>query len=199
MDATVPHGWHYYWKTANLSAFDDPLADVLIEHTARSRSPWSYAMLFHLGGAVSAVETDATGCFQRDAVHSLNINAVWLPHEAIGDHETTWARNLHRAVTPHQRGVYLNILDRNDHDQLPAAFDDATYTKLASRSSSCDCRRSQGWSPLPPCLSARALEIRRLDRAPPASRTGGRGGWARRGLGGVQWHAGDDVGCRRRG
>ena len=132
VDATVPHGWHYYWKTANLSSFDDRLADVLIEHTARSRSPWSYSILFQLGGAVSAVEADATAYSQRDAVHSLNINAVWLPHEAIGDHETTWARDLHQAVAPHQRGAYLNFLDRDDHDQLPAVFDDATYAKLVA-------------------------------------------------------------------
>lgn len=132
IDATVPHGWHYYWKTANLPALDDQLAGLQVEHTARSRSPWSYTVLFHLGGAVSAVEADATAYARRDAVHSLNINAVWLPHEPIGDDETAWARDFHRAVEPQRQGAYLNFLDRDDHNEVPLAFGDATYTRLVA-------------------------------------------------------------------
>lgn len=132
IDATVPHGWHYYWKTANLPALDDQLAGVLVEHTARSRSPWSYTVLFHLGGAVGAVPAGTTAYSQRDAVHSLNINAVWLPNEAVGDDETTWARNFHLAVAPHQQGAYLNFLDRDDHDQLGTVYDHATHARLAA-------------------------------------------------------------------
>ncbi|MDP8978308.1 MAG: BBE domain-containing protein [Actinomycetota bacterium] len=132
VDATVPHSWHYYWKTANLPAVHDQLAGILVEHAARSRSPWSYTVLFHLGGAVSAVEADATAYSRRDAVHSLNINAVWLPHEPIGEDEAAWARDFHRAVEPHRQGAYVNFLDRDDRDQLPEVFGDATYTRLVA-------------------------------------------------------------------
>jgi hypothetical protein len=37
-DATVPHGWHYYWKSADLPALDDDVIDALTEHASRIRS-----------------------------------------------------------------------------------------------------------------------------------------------------------------
>lgn len=130
VDATVPHGWHYYWKTANLAALDDRLIDTMVEHSGRIQSPWSYAVLFHLGGAVAEIDENATAYTHRNAVHALNINAVWLPHETVGDDETTWARDFFAAVRPHQTGAYVNFLDRDDHDQVRAAFGDATYRRL---------------------------------------------------------------------
>ncbi len=87
---------------------------------------------FTSAAAVSAVDRHATAYPHRDAVHNLNINAVWLPNETIGHEETNWARDFHLAVKPRQQGAYLNFLDRDDHDQLPVAYDDATYNRLVA-------------------------------------------------------------------
>lgn len=73
-----------------------------------------------------------TAYSRRDAVHSLNINAVWLPHEPIGEDEAAWARDFHRALEPHRQGAYVNFLDRDDRDQLPEVFGDTTYTRLVA-------------------------------------------------------------------
>ncbi len=132
LDATVPHGWHYYWKTASFRSLDDHLIDTMVDHSARSRSPRSYAVLFHLGGAVSDVDHDATAYPDRAAAHTLNINAVWLPGEPVGEDEVAWTRQFAAAVSPHATGAYLNFLDRDDADRVRGVFGEATYQRLVA-------------------------------------------------------------------
>lgn len=97
---------------------------------SHATSPWSYTALFHLGGGVAEVDPDATAYSRRDVTHELNVNAVWLPHEPVRDAETAWARAFVADLEPHHGGVYLNFLDRDDQDRVPAAFAPAAYRRL---------------------------------------------------------------------
>ncbi|CAN5737379.1 hypothetical protein BH18ACT15_BH18ACT15_01080 [soil metagenome] len=130
VDATVPHGWHYYWKSAGLRTLGNDVIETMVDHAARISSPWSYAVMFHLGGAVAEVDSDATAYTRRDISHELNINAVWLPHEPIGDTETAWAKTFFANLEPSHAGAYLNFLDRDDDARTPEAFDSAAYARL---------------------------------------------------------------------
>jgi len=130
LDGTVPSGWHYYWKSAGLRQLDDTVIETMVDHASRAYSPWSYAALFHLGGAVAEVDPDTTAYSRRDVPHELSVNAVWLPHEPIGEAETAWARRFVADLEPHHAGVYLNFLDRDDQHRTPAAFGTAAYTRL---------------------------------------------------------------------
>ncbi|WP_254663359.1 hypothetical protein [Haladaptatus sp. W1] len=94
LDSTVLHGWHYYWKSTDLPELSDDLIEVLVDHAFSTKSPRSYAVLFHLGGAVSRVPGDATAYASRNAPHNININGVWRPDEDFAESETTWARAL---------------------------------------------------------------------------------------------------------
>jgi hypothetical protein len=107
----------------------DDVIDALIEHSSRIRSPWTYAVLFHLGGAIADVDQDATAYAHRRAAHNLNINAVWLPHQPDED-EIAWSREFFSAIQPHQVGAYVNFLDRDDAERVPAAYGEATYRRL---------------------------------------------------------------------
>ncbi|MGH2557080.1 MAG: FAD-binding oxidoreductase, partial [Actinomycetota bacterium] len=129
-DAGVPHGWHYYWKSAEIGPLEDPVIDTLVEHTSRIGSPWSYTIMFQLGGAVADVDEDATAYSNRRAAHNVNINGVWLPHQPIGDQETEWTRGFFADLEPHQSGIYLNFLDRDDQDRVPMAYAEDTYRRL---------------------------------------------------------------------
>jgi hypothetical protein len=129
-DTTVPHGWHYYWKSAGLRQLNDAVISTMVDHASRAASPWSYALLFHLGGAVAGADPDATAYSRRDVPHELNVNAVWLPGQAIGPAESTWARNYIAELEPHHAGVYLNFLDHDDQDCMAAAFTATAYTRL---------------------------------------------------------------------
>ncbi len=134
IDDTVPHGWHYYWKATDLDSLSDEVIDVVAEHAYDAASPWSYAAMFHLGGAVARSPREATAYPGRNAEHNIIIDAAWLPDqdEAIRPAETEWARTFLGALKPHRAGVYVNFLDADDDpSRIHEAYGDNTYWRLA--------------------------------------------------------------------
>ena len=129
-DTFVPHGWHYYWKSAGLRDLGGRVIDTLVEHAGRAGSPWSYTLLFHLGGAVADSDPHSTAYSRRDVTFELNINAVCLPDDPAADAETAWVRRFAADLEPHAAGAYLNFLDRDDHHRMPAAFEPTAYQRL---------------------------------------------------------------------
>jgi FAD/FMN-containing dehydrogenase/DNA-binding HxlR family transcriptional regulator len=138
LDPTVPHGWHYYWKGTGLQGLPDDAIDTLVEQTARARSPWSFAILFHLGGRVAEADPHATAYSRRDVPFELNINAAWLPDEPLADIEPAWARGVLAELTPHQAGVYVNFLDRDDRDRASSALIPTAAARLERLRASVD-------------------------------------------------------------
>ena len=135
MDDTVPHGWHYYWKSTNLTGLSDDAIAVIADHAYRACSPRSYSAMFHMGGAVARVPIDATAYAGRDVAHNIVIDAVWLPGES-DEHaaaETAWARRFLQALQPHRAGsVYVNFLDSDDDtSRVREAYGDLNYRRLA--------------------------------------------------------------------
>lgn len=130
LDPLVPHGWHYYWKSAELGLLGDDVIDAMVEHSLEVPSLQSFAVVFQLGGAVADVHEDGTAYSHRDAAHNININAAWLPG-AAGDEEIAWTRSFHAALEPHQSGAYVNFLDRDDDaDRVRLAYGDEKYRRL---------------------------------------------------------------------
>jgi FAD/FMN-containing dehydrogenase len=135
LDGTVRHGWHYYWKAANLAGLSDDAIAVIADHAYAASSPRSYATMFHMGGAVARVPNEATAYAARDVAHNVIIDAAWLPDES-GEHaadETAWARRFLQALQPHRAGgVYVNFLDSDDDSsRVREAYGDQTYRRLA--------------------------------------------------------------------
>ncbi|HEX2087383.1 MAG TPA: BBE domain-containing protein, partial [Solirubrobacteraceae bacterium] len=132
-DPSVPHGWHYYWKTVEVPTLTDGTIDTLVAHAGKPTSPKSYCIVFHLGGALSRVDAGATAYAQRDAAHNVNINAVWTPDDADGDRHIGWARTFFDAMQRHARGrVYLNFLGDEGQDRVRAAYGADAYDRLVA-------------------------------------------------------------------
>ena len=134
IDDTVPHGWHYYWKATNLAGLSDEVIAVVADHAYLASSPRSYAVMFHMGGAVGRVAPDATAYAGRDAPHNIVIEGVWLPEESgvTAPVETAWARGFFEALERHRSGVYVNFLDADDDaSRVREAYGDTTYRRLA--------------------------------------------------------------------
>jgi FAD/FMN-containing dehydrogenase len=130
-DATVPHGLHYYWRSHYLDELGDRVIDTLVDHAWNHRSPWSYTIVFQLGGAVGRVPEEATAFSGRGAGYALNINAV--ARDGGGYPElAAWARRMSEAMRPHGNGVYVNFLDREGDDRVRAAYGEAKYRRLAA-------------------------------------------------------------------
>jgi hypothetical protein len=134
-DDTVPHGWHYYWKATYLHAIPDEVIDMIVDHFYRATSPRTYALMFHMEGAVVRVPNDATAYSGRDVPHNIIIDAAWLPDQAdeVGTAEREWARAFLGALEPHRaKSVYVNFLDADDDtSRIREAYGDHTYRRLA--------------------------------------------------------------------
>jgi hypothetical protein len=135
LDDTVPHGWHYYWKSANLAGLTDDAMRIVADHAYAAASPRSYSAMFHMRGAVSRVPHGATAYAGREVAHNIVIDGVWLPEEAggIGDAETAWVRRFFQALQPNRAdGVYVNFLDSDDGaSRVRDAYGDVNYRRLA--------------------------------------------------------------------
>ncbi len=129
-DASVPHGWSYYWKARYLSPLTDDGIGTLIDHAWRHGSPRSYAILFHMGGAVRDAGEDRGSFGGRGAEHALNINAVWVESEER-DAQIAWCRSLFDETAPMSDGsVYVNFLGDEGADRVRAAYGDRTFARL---------------------------------------------------------------------
>jgi hypothetical protein len=131
LDATVPHGWNYYWKSTHLPGLHDDLIDVIAGHAFSSSSPRSYAAMFHLTGAVSRVAEGGTAFGNRQVSHAITLDAVWRPGEGFGDRDTAWTRRFFAALGRFREGVYVNFLG-NDEDpgRVREAYGDSIYERL---------------------------------------------------------------------
>jgi FAD/FMN-containing dehydrogenase len=131
-DPSVPHGWHYHWRSCELPPLTDGAIDALVEQAARITSPRSYVIVFQLGGAVARPEYD-TAFSQRDAAHNVNINAVWLEGDPDADRHVRWVHETQAALEPHARGrVYVNFLEDEGPERVRAAYGAATHDRLVA-------------------------------------------------------------------
>jgi FAD/FMN-containing dehydrogenase len=131
-DATVPPGWHYYWKSVELDGISPDVVESVVDHVDRITSPRSYTLVFPLGGAVADVDEAATAYPRRNAGFDVNINGVWLPEEvAHAPEHTEWVRSLFDRLEPSARGVYVNFLGEEGEDRVRAAYGASKYETLA--------------------------------------------------------------------
>jgi FAD/FMN-containing dehydrogenase len=129
-DVTVPHGWHYYWKSTELPPLQDELINVIVSNSLKITSPLSYSVIFQLGGAVATVPEDATAYSHRGAAHNININGVWLPGDQGAEEHTQWTRRFLDELEPFRAGVYVNFLMEEGQDRVRAAYGEEKYARL---------------------------------------------------------------------
>lgn len=130
LDASVPHGRGYYWKSEYLRPLSDALIDTLVAHAWRVATPGSYAAVFHMGGAVGREDPDDSAFEDRRATHAMTIDGVWSEPAAPGAC-IAWARGFWEAVRPHSTGrVYMNFLGEDGEDRVRAAYGTTKYERL---------------------------------------------------------------------
>jgi FAD/FMN-containing dehydrogenase len=129
-DATVPHGWRYYWKSVSLPPLTDAAIDALVTTAWRKRSPRSYMILFHKGGAVRDLSDEHMAYSGRDAEHELNIHGAWTAEDPEND-DTLWVReSFERTIRHSTGGVYLNFLGDEGQERVRAAYGPIKYERL---------------------------------------------------------------------
>ncbi|MHA1961356.1 MAG: FAD-binding oxidoreductase [Candidatus Thorarchaeota archaeon] len=132
LDASARPGLNYYIKSEFLPALSDEVIDTLVEHASKITSPQSVIAGFHLGGAVSRIDEDATAYSHRDASYSLLINSAWIdPNES--EKHIQWTRAFWNALQPFSSGgAYVNFQSRDEgEDRVIATYGTAKYERLS--------------------------------------------------------------------
>jgi FAD/FMN-containing dehydrogenase len=130
LDAGVPHGLRYYWKSHYLPALSDAAIVAITEHAWTAPSPQSYTIMFHLGGAIRRRARADSAFEDRSAEHALNIDAVWSD-PATDAAQTAWVRRMFEATQPFGAGVYVNFLGEEGEERVRAAYGPEKYERLA--------------------------------------------------------------------
>ncbi|MBA2770385.1 MAG: BBE domain-containing protein, partial [Sporichthyaceae bacterium] len=118
IDAAVPHGLHYYWKSHKLPPLTDDTIEAIVEHASAITSPFTGIPIFTQGGAVARVPADATAFAHRGAAHDINIVAAWQPDDPEPDRHVQWVRDFFGALEPHSQGVYVNFTSDDTADRV---------------------------------------------------------------------------------
>ncbi|HEX4867281.1 MAG TPA: FAD-binding oxidoreductase [Acidimicrobiales bacterium] len=110
LDASAPHGRHYYWKAHKLPTFTDEVIDIFVERMSAPTTPFAQINGWAVGGAVSRVADDATAIGDRHAGFEMSITVGWQPSDAEPERHRNWVRQAWEALRPYGEGVYANFI-----------------------------------------------------------------------------------------
>jgi hypothetical protein len=122
LDASVPHGNHYYWKAWKLPALTDEAIGTIASYAGEIPTPISAVPIFCQGGAVAEVSDESTAYPNRGARHDINVLGAWLPGDPESDRYRGWVREFYGALAPHADGVYVNFLSDEPTDVLAGVY-----------------------------------------------------------------------------
>jgi FAD/FMN-containing dehydrogenase len=132
-DAAFPYGGvQRYWKSSFLKELGDDMLDIMISRSAKFLSPMSNVLFFHLHGAATRVDRDATAFGLRDDQWDYDVISQWTDTAESAGH-VQWTREFWTAVEPFASGqVYVNHLDSEEGTtRIKAAYTHG-YEKLVA-------------------------------------------------------------------
>jgi FAD/FMN-containing dehydrogenase len=114
-----------YWKSQYLDELSDEAIDVIADRARNRPAPLTLVNTFHMGGAIAAVDPEATAFAERSAPFMVSIDGMWQDPAADAE-MIAWTRAAWEAIAEHGNGsVYLNFtgLAEEAHDAgVDAAF-----------------------------------------------------------------------------
>lgn len=132
VDDAVPSGAASYLKSEFLRSLDRGSIDRLVEGWATMSTPMGQVLLRLLGGAIARVPAATTAFAHRDGTWMLTVAALWPDPSADPTPHRTWTREVWEAMLPQSTGgTYVNHLAPDDGPRRQAAYDDATWRRLA--------------------------------------------------------------------
>ena len=132
VDAGLPAGSRYYWKSNFVDELSPELAEVLCAGANHAPSPLSMVMLFEIKGAIQRVPRDAMSFDHRNHNFEMSIIAQWK-NSAEDAANITWARDLWTAAKPHvSSAVYANHMTADEApERVCLAYGPAKFARLS--------------------------------------------------------------------
>jgi hypothetical protein len=126
LDATMPKGNHYYWKSEFLGALNDELIDTYHAQFVDQQAPANQIVLFQLSGTVNEHPEDDGAMGNRDAAFACVIQSMWTPDSPAAEANKEWVRNAWAALKRFSTGGnYVNFqTDDEPADRTAASYRD---------------------------------------------------------------------------
>ncbi|MGH2428650.1 MAG: FAD-binding oxidoreductase [Candidatus Limnocylindria bacterium] len=110
LDATMPKGNHYYWKSEFLGALSDGLIETYHAQLVDLKAPANQIVLFQLSGALNEHPEDDGAMGNRDAAFACVIQSMWTPDSPAAEANKLWVRNAWSALKRFSTGGnYVNF------------------------------------------------------------------------------------------
>jgi FAD/FMN-containing dehydrogenase len=132
-DALFPKGELRYWKSRALAELTDEAIDEIADWGARRPTPITDIVIWHHGGAMSAVRESDTAYAGRNAPFLVTGEVSWTD-PAQTDEAIAWGREFWAALERHSTGgLYLNFPGLvEEGEELVRAGYGGNYERLAA-------------------------------------------------------------------
>jgi len=121
LDATMPSGNHYYWKSEFVPRLSDELIETYHAQFADMKAPANQITLFHMGGTLNERDGDDGAVGNREAAFACVIQAMWTPDSPAADANREWVRGAWQAIRPFSTGGnYINFQTDDEPDERTA-------------------------------------------------------------------------------
>lgn len=120
-----------YWKSQYVDELSDAAIDVIAERALDRPHPLTLVNVFHMGGAIAAMDPEATAFSERSAPFMVSIDGMWT--DPADDVDTiAWVRSAWEAISAFGNGgVYLNFTGLAD--EAPSAGVDTAFGRNIGR------------------------------------------------------------------
>ncbi|GAA1610166.1 FAD-binding oxidoreductase [Kribbella sancticallisti] len=131
LDPGYPHGRWYYIRACDVAELSDEVIDIAVERGLAIDSPLTSYPIFHLGGAIRAVDGERTAFGGRSSGHTFNFVGATPGRDGFAE-QRDWVRQSWQALEPHQSGAYVNFLSDEGTPRIREAYGAAAYDRLKS-------------------------------------------------------------------
>jgi FAD/FMN-containing dehydrogenase len=133
LDATVPKGNHYYWKSEFVPGLSDELLATYRAQVADIKAPANQVVLFQVDGALNEHPEDDGAIGNRDAAFACVVQSMWAPDSPAADDNRAWVRGAWDAIKPFSTGGnYVNFQTADESDERTAASYRGNLQRLAA-------------------------------------------------------------------
>jgi FAD/FMN-containing dehydrogenase len=133
LDAAVPHGHRYYWKSNFLPDLHPELTAKLHEGANAMPSPLSMVLMFEIKGQIHRVPKDAMAFDHRDVNFEMSIIGHWTDSSADVEN-TQWCRDVWKSAQPYaSAAVYTNHMAADETtERVRDGYGQSKFEKLAA-------------------------------------------------------------------
>jgi FAD/FMN-containing dehydrogenase len=119
---SFPDGNQNYWKSTLQQELSDEAIRIIVEHGKRMRSPLSFLVVEHYGGAAGRIPKNATAYPHRNLPWNILFTAQWISPQETDTHRD-WARSGEESLRPFSANAHLlSALDVEGDDVVKSAF-----------------------------------------------------------------------------